>query len=137
MQNYIEEVIKEAKKSLKTDDIPIGCIIVENNKIIARGHNTKEKTKMITRHAEINAIEQACKRKKEWYLNNCTIYTTVEPCEMCLNAIYQSRIKKVFYIIKNGKYKLNDNKKNKLLNKIDTKQEEILKLMHSFFQNKR
>ena len=98
MNEYIKEALKEAKKSLKTDDVPIGAIIVRNGKIIARGHNTREKKKLITRHAEINALEQACKKKKDWYLNDCELYVTLEPCPMCMSAIAQARIKKVYFL---------------------------------------
>lgn len=97
MEKYIEIALNEAKKSLKTDDVPIGAVIVENNKIIAKAHNTREKTHMITRHAEINAIEKACKKKKTWHLDNCTLYVTLEPCKMCLETIKQARISKVIY----------------------------------------
>lgn len=103
MNKYIEEVIKEAKKSLKSDDVPIGAIIVQNGKIIGRGHNTREKQKLITRHAEINALEQACKNKKDWYLNDCEIYVTLEPCPMCLNALAQARIAKIYYLTSRDK----------------------------------
>ena len=97
MEKYIEIALNEAKKSLKTDDVPIGAVIVENNKIIAKAHNTREKTHMITRHAEINVIEKACKKKKTWHLDNCTLYVTLEPCKMCLETIKQARISKVIY----------------------------------------
>ena len=98
VDKYIEECLKEAKKSLKTDDVPIGAVIVQNGKIIGRGHNTREKEKLVTRHAEINALEQACKKKKDWYLNDCEIYVTLEPCPMCLNALAQARISKIHYL---------------------------------------
>lgn len=97
MNKFIMEALKEAEKSLITDDVPIGAVIVCNGKIIARGHNTREAEKIITKHAEINALEQACKEKKDWYLNDCELYVTLEPCPMCMNAISQARIKKVYY----------------------------------------
>ena len=93
----MEIALKEAKKSLKTDDVPIGAVIVENDKIISKAHNTREKTHMITRHAEINAIEKACKKKQTWHLDKCTLYVTLEPCPMCLETIKQARIKEVIY----------------------------------------
>ena len=97
MSKYIEIALKEAKKSIKTGDIPVGAIIVENGKIITKAHNTREKKHNITGHAEINAIEKACKKKKTWHLNDCELYTTLEPCKMCLEVIKQARIKKVYY----------------------------------------
>lgn len=97
MNKYMEVALKEAKKSIKYDDVPVGAVIVENGKIIATAHNTKEKTKLVTRHAEINAVEKACKKKKSWYLNDCIMYVTLEPCKMCIGAIEHARIKKVIY----------------------------------------
>ena len=104
MNKYMEIAIKEAKKSLKTNDVPIGAVIVENNKIISKGHNTREKTHQITKHAEINAIEKACKKKKTWHLNECTLYTTLEPCNMCMEVIKQARIKRIIYTTKQEKH---------------------------------
>ena len=103
MNKYIAIALKEAKKSLKTDDVPIGAVIVENSKIISKGHNTREKTHLITRHAEINAIEKACKKKKTWHLDNCELYVTLEPCKMCMEVVKQSRIKKVICTAKQQK----------------------------------
>ena len=97
MNKYMELALKEAQKSLKTDDVPIGAIIVEKSKIISKGHNTREKTHLITRHAEINAIEKACKKKKTWHLDDCILYVTLEPCKMCMEVIKQARIKKIVY----------------------------------------
>lgn len=101
MNKYMKLAIKEAKKSLKTNDIPVGAIIVENDKIIAKAHNTREKCKMITGHAEINVINKATKKKKSWHLNNCELYVTLEPCKMCQTVIEQSKIKKIYYAAKN------------------------------------
>lgn len=89
--------LNEAKKARKKCEIPIGALIVLNNKIISRAHNTKEKKKCAVFHAEINAIIKASKKLKDWRLNNCIIYVTFEPCPMCMSAIKQSRIKKVVY----------------------------------------
>ena len=104
MENiYAELALKEAKKSLRTNDVPVGAVIVQNGKVIAKGHNTKEKKQIVTKHAEINAIEKACRKKKTWYLNDCDIYVTLEPCPMCLNAIKQAHIKKVIFLTKQEK----------------------------------
>lgn len=133
MDKYMEIAIKEAKKSLKTNDVPIGAVIVENSHIISKGHNTREKTHLITGHAEINAIEKACKKKKTWHLNKCTLYTTLEPCKMCMEVIKQARIKTVVYAAKQEKI-------------VNLKQPEIIKLknvenssnlLKQFFKNKR
>ena len=133
MNKFIVEALKEAKKSLKTDDVPVGAIIVYNGKIIGRGHNTREKQKMITRHAEINALEQACKKKKDWYLNGCEIYVTLEPCPMCMNAIAQARIKKVYYAAARDKI---EHIKLPLKEQCCGKKESQ-ELLHDFFNTKR
>ena len=103
MDKYIEIALKEAEKSIKTGDIPVGAIIVEKGKIIAKAHNTREKKHKITGHAEINVIEKACKKKKTWHLNECELYTTLEPCKMCSEVIKQARIKKVYFAAKQEK----------------------------------
>ena len=94
---YMKEAIKEAKKASSIDEVPIGCVIVLNNKIIARGHNVRETKKNPIGHAEIIAIQKASKKLDNWRLENCELYVTVEPCIMCAGAIIQSRIKKVYF----------------------------------------
>ena len=93
----MKTAIKEAQKALLIDEVPIGCVIVKNDKIIARAYNHRESKQMAISHAEIEAIKKANKKLKSWRLNDCEIYVTVEPCIMCMGAIIQSRIAKVFY----------------------------------------
>lgn len=133
MDKFMQKALNEAEKSLKTDDVPIGAIIVENNKIIAKAHNTREKTKKITAHAEINAIEKACKKKKTWHLDDCVLYVTLEPCKMCLEAIKQARIKKIYYSAPQLK---KDNTKIPKLIQIEN-EEKSAKLIKTFFKQKR
>ena len=133
MNNYIEIMLKEAKKSLKSKDVPVSAIIVENSKIIAKAHNTREKETKITGHAEINAIEKACKKKKTWHLSNCELYTTLEPCPMCLEAIKQARIKKIYYITERTKKNNYKDIKIVKIENIEKYSEELRK----FFKNKR
>lgn len=138
--DYMKIALKEAKKAYKKDEIPIGCIIVKNNKIISKAHNKREKTKKISAHAEILAIEKASKKLKNWHLNDCILYTTVEPCLMCSGAIIQSRIKKIICSIKNEKYgELNNI--NNYLNQLDITygilEDESKKIMKDFFIKKR
>jgi len=133
MDKYMEIAFKEAKKALKTDDVPVGAVIVENGKVIAKAHNTKEKKKLVTRHAEINVVEKACKKKKNWYLNDCELYVTLEPCKMCMGAIEQARIKTVIYAASRDK---SDNLKTPEL-KQGKGVENSQKLLKSFFENKR
>ena len=96
-EKYLKEALKEAKKALLKDEVPIGCVIVKDDKIIARGYNLRETKQDVTRHAEIVALEKACKKLNSWRLVNCELYVTLEPCPMCAGAIYQARINKVVY----------------------------------------
>ncbi len=96
-EQYMMEAIKEAKKAESIDEVPIGCIIVKNNQIIARSYNQREIRQQSTAHAEILAIEQACQATGSWRLDNCILYVTLEPCPMCAGAILQSRIQRVVY----------------------------------------
>ena len=94
---FMQEAIKEAKKASKMGEVPVGCVIVKDNKIISRGYNLREKTQNATMHAEIVAINEACKVLNSWRLNDCDLYVTLEPCAMCAGAIILSRINKVFF----------------------------------------
>lgn len=94
---YMNLALKEAKKALLTDDVPIGAVVVRNGKIVSRGHNTKNSKNNVIKHAEIIAIEKACTKLDNWRLNDCTIYVTMIPCPMCASAINQARINKVVY----------------------------------------
>ncbi len=96
-EKYMMEAIKEAKKALIKDEVPIGCVIVHNDKIIARGYNLRETKQQSIAHAEIIAIQKACKKIGSWRLENCTLYVTLEPCPMCSGAILQSRIDNVVF----------------------------------------
>ena len=104
MKKYMEIAIKEAEKALKQGDVPVGAVIVQNDKVIAKSYNKKQKKDIATRHAEIEVIEKACKKLKTWHLDDCELYITMEPCLMCAGAILQSRIKKVIYGVDNEKF---------------------------------
>lgn len=95
-KKYMLEAIKEAKKALAIDEIPVGAVIVKDGKIIARGYNKKELKQNATKHAEIIAIEKASKKLNNWRLIDCEMYVTVEPCVMCAGAILSARLKKVY-----------------------------------------
>ena len=97
IEKYMRLALKQAQKAEKLDEVPIGAIIVLNGKVIAKGHNLTEKTQIATRHAEIIAIEKACKKLKSWRLENAEIFVTIEPCPMCAGAIANARIKKVYF----------------------------------------
>lgn len=95
-EKFMREALKEAKKAYIKEEIPVGAIIVKDNKIIARAYNKKEEKMDTTKHAEIIAIQKASKKLKAWRLTDCDMYVTLEPCSMCAGALIQSRIRKVY-----------------------------------------
>ena len=94
---YMNEALKEANKAYNKGEVPIGAVIVKNDKIISRAYNLKETKNNACKHAELIAIEKASKKLKNWCLLDCTIYVTMFPCPMCASAINQSRISKIVY----------------------------------------
>ena len=100
MEKYIDEVIKMANKAKKQKEVPVGALIILNNKIIAKAYNLKNKTQIATKHAEIIAIEKANRKIKSWRLDECVMIVTLEPCMMCAGAILESRIKKIYCLSK-------------------------------------
>ena len=89
---YMREALKEARKAYRRKETPIGCVIVRDDKIIARGHNLRDHRGNVLEHAEIKAIDRACRKMRDWRLEGCTIYVTLEPCPMCAGAIVQARM---------------------------------------------
>lgn len=94
-EKFMKEAIRQAKKAGEIGDVPIGCVIVFQNKIIARGYNKRNKNKTVLAHAELLAMSKACKKIGDWRLEDCTMYITLEPCQMCAGAIVQARIPRV------------------------------------------
>jgi len=94
-EKYMKEALKEAKKAMKIGEVPIGCVIVYQDKIIGRGYNKRNKKKTTLAHAELIAIDKASKVIGDWRLEDCVMYVTLEPCQMCSGAIVQARMKKV------------------------------------------
>ena len=92
---YMKAALREARKAEKLEEVPIGCVIVQNDKIIARGYNRRNTDKNTLSHAELTAIKKASKKTGDWRLEDCVMYVTLEPCQMCAGAIVQSRMKKV------------------------------------------
>lgn len=95
--DYMDIAILEAKNTVNSNDVPVGCIIVKDGDIIGRGYNAREKEQNALFHAEIIAINNACHNLKNWRLSGCTMYVTLEPCPMCMGAIINSRIDKVIF----------------------------------------
>lgn len=93
----MELAYKEALKAKEEDEVPVGAVIICNGKVVARAHNKKEKNNNPMGHAEIECIKKACKKIGDWYLKDCELYVTLEPCVMCVGAIINARIKKVYY----------------------------------------
>lgn len=94
---YMKQAYKEAEKAYKENEIPIGSVIVYEGKIISKAHNKRDSSNIVTRHAEIIAIEKANKKLKNWRLNDCILYTTLEPCNMCKEVILSSKVSRIVY----------------------------------------
>ena len=94
-EKYMKEAIRQAQKAYALGEVPIGCVIVYQDKIIGRGYNRRNTDKNTLSHAEITAINKASKRIGDWRLEDCTLYVTLEPCQMCSGAIVQARITRV------------------------------------------
>lgn len=101
---FMKQALKEAKKAFSRGEVPVGCVIVKDNEIIARSYNKRDQKKDVLGHAEIGAIQKANKKLNAWILEDCTIYVTLEPCLMCAGAILQSRIKRLVYAAKEPKF---------------------------------
>ena len=102
-EKYMKAAIREAKKAYALDEVPIGCVIVQDGTIIARGYNRRNTEGNTLAHAELTAIKKASKKTGDWRLEDCTMYVTLEPCQMCAGAIVQSRMKKVVIATMNPK----------------------------------
>ena len=96
-EKFMKMAIKEAIKAKEKDEVPIGAVIVKDGVVVAKAHNLMEKTQLATAHAEILAINKACKKLKSWRLDDCDIYCTLEPCFMCAGAILNARIKNLYF----------------------------------------
>ena len=142
----MKEALKQAKLAYKEDEVPVGCVIVKDNQIIAKAHNKKEKKNCAVFHAEVECINKATKILNNWNLKGCDMYVTLEPCMMCAGAIVNSRIDNVYFACKDpkgGAFVSNIKiKKIKNINhypnyKYGLLQEECSTLLKQFFKNKR
>jgi len=138
MNDYIDKIIELAKRAYDSDDIPVGAIVVKNNEIIGTGFNTRNVNRSVIGHAEISAIEMACRYIGDWRLDGCTMYVTLLPCLMCTGAIIESRINKVYYLCDRTNVRF-DSAKYLNMEKIDSveKSEKYMKLLQLFFENRR
>jgi len=102
-ERFMKEAIRQAKKAAALKEVPIGCVIVHEEKIIARGYNRRVTDKNTLAHAEMQAIKKACRVIGDWRLEDCDLYVTLEPCQMCSGAIVQARMRKVYIGCKNPK----------------------------------
>lgn len=135
---YMNLALEEAKKATTYDEVPVGSVIVYNNQVIAKAFNRKNLDNIATYHAEIIAIEASCRKLNTWYLDECTLYTTVEPCMMCTGAIIQSRIKRVVYGTKNEAFgHLSKLENSKIEITAGILKDECTKVLSDFFKKKR
>ena len=140
---FMLEAFKEAKLAYEEDEVPVGCVIVRNGKIISKAHNLKQKKKDPTSHAEIECIKKACRKINKKYLNDSEMYVTLEPCLMCVGAIKEARLKKIYVGAKDSKGGYVVSCKSVLCKKELDKysfgymEEDISKLLKTFFRSKR
>ncbi|MEE0700275.1 MAG: nucleoside deaminase [Bacilli bacterium] len=131
---FMQAAINEAKKAFKKGEVPIGAVIVKNNKIIAKAHNLVEIKNNALCHAEIIAIKKASKKLKNWRLSDCDLYVTLEPCDMCTGAIKNARINKVYYATKKNQENSKKQDDYVCLNNYTV---QCLELIQTFFKNRR
>ena len=131
---FMELAIAQAKIAYSFNEVPVGAVIVKDGIVLAKAYNKKENTKISTKHAEIIAIESACLKLNDWRLDGCTIYTTLEPCMMCMGAIIESRISRLVY---GTQKKMNYFPGNNLQTIKYLKKDECLELLQLFFESKR
>lgn len=138
-EKYMDLALKEAKKAYKKKEIPVGAVVVYQNKVIAKAYNKRQRSKDVTAHAEILAIKKAAKKLNDWRLNECTLYVTLKPCAMCEKVINESRISEVYYLAEKPNYKKEYSKSDiKLYTDFDNlKKNEYLEQFKRFFADKR
>ena len=133
---YYAEIIKLSTKSLKYNDVPVGAIIVKDNKIIAKAFNKREKNKLTINHAEIIAISKANKKLKNYFLYDCDLYVTLKPCEMCEKVINNARISNVYYLLDKPESKKEYSKTN-IIYQQSNYEEKYQKMLRKFFNKLR
>ena len=137
MNEFMRIAVENSLIAYKYGDVPVGAVIVKGDEVIASTYNKKNIDNVAVFHAEILAIIEACKKLGSWYLNDCDIYVTLKPCDMCLNAIAESRIKKIYYLLdSNYVTNLNTNYKNISLCSLEDVYE-YKEILQRFFRNLR
>lgn len=143
---YMDLAIEEAKKAFLEGEVPVGCVIVRNNEILATAYNKKEHDHCVISHAEILAVEKASSKINNWRLDGCDVYITLEPCPMCASALKQARVDHIFCGLSNSDSnnfeiisKILDKDKNNSIVPIvnDLAVEKVSPIMKSFFENRR
>jgi len=142
---FMNIAYSQAKKAEKRDEVPVGCVIVKDGRVISKGYNLKETRKNPMMHAEIVAITKACRKLKRWRLSDCDIYVTLEPCVMCMGAIISARINRLVFGAYDPKagacgslYDLNEGLLNHTLEvKSEVMQEECSNILKEYFVSKR
>ena len=136
--NFMKIALQEAEIGFDNQEIPVGCVVVKDGVVLSSSHNRKEDSKNAIMHAEIIAIEEACHILNSWRLDECELYVTLEPCMMCMGAILESRIKKVYFGAKNNSEQMYDfDRISKYVDMYNLKDSECSKILSDFFQNKR
>lgn len=136
-EKYYQELINLTKKASNKGDVPVSAIIVRNDKIIAKALNKRNAKKNTLYHAELLAINKACKKLKKWILDDCNLYVTLKPCSMCEGAIRQARIKNVFYLANKPDTKKEYFKTNFTQTNNSLQSANYLRILKDFFKNKR
>ena len=136
-EKYFIELFKLAEIAKKKNEVPVSALLVKNDKIIAKAYNTRQKTSNILNHCEILVIKKASKKLKTWHLNECDLYVTLKPCNMCESIIRQSQIKNVYYLLDKDDSKKEYYKTNIVKTNIRTLEEQYSKYLKDFFQKKR
>ena len=130
--------LDEAKKAYELDEIPVGCVIFREDEIVGCGYNRKESESNAILHAEIIAIDEACRKLGTWRLEECCLYVTLKPCMMCMGAIMESRIKKVYYGTENNSEQMyNLNKVSRLISLYNLENNDCSRILSDFFKKKR
>ncbi len=144
-EKFMQLALRQAKISFDCDEVPIGAVVVKNGKVISSAHNTRNKSKNATEHAELTAISLACKELDDWRLSGCDLYVTLEPCVMCLGACFNARIANIYFgaydVSGNGCLQIAETLGRTLNHEIMIEggilQEECSKLLSAYFKSKR